>query len=96
MKMLIYITMFLMSGIWFTSCKTSHSIESQKQIDYSGDFLYLRNLIESLQLDVNKQTKVTTDKLSDLKIENKTVYLSLPDSTGKQYYHRFQTGARTE
>ena len=74
-----------MSGIWFTSCKTSHNIESQKQIDYSGDFLYLRILIESLQLDVNKQTKVTTDKLSDLKIENKTVYLSLPDSTGKQY-----------
>ena len=85
MKMLIYITMFMMAGIWFASCKTSHSIESQKQIDYSGDFLYLRNLIESLQLDVNKQTKVTTDKLSDLKIENKTVYLSLPDSTGKQY-----------
>ena len=74
-----------MSGIWFASCKTSHNIEMQKQIDYSGDFLYLRNLIESLQLDVNKQTKVTTDKLSDLKIENKTVYLSLPDSTGKQY-----------
>ena len=85
MKMLIYITMFLMSGIWFTSCKTSHNIESQKQIDYSGDFLYLRNLIESLRLDVNKQTKITTDKLSELKFENKTVYLSLPDSTGKQY-----------
>ncbi|WP_195475201.1 histidine kinase [Bacteroides finegoldii] len=85
MKMLIYITMFLMSGIWFTSCKTSHNIETQKQIDYSGDFLYLRNLIESLRLDVNKQTKVTTDKLSELKIENKTVYLSLPDSAGKQY-----------
>ena len=77
--------MFLMSGIWFTSCKTSHSIESQKQIDYSGDFLYLRNLIESLRLDVNKQTKITTDKLSDLKIEDKTVYLSAPDSSGKQY-----------
>ena len=74
-----------MSGIWFTSCKTSRNIETQKQIDYSGDFLYLQNLIESLRLDVNKQTKITTDKLSDLKIENKTVYLSLPDSTGKQY-----------
>ena len=74
-----------MSGIWFTSCKTSHNIETQKQIDYSGDFLYLRNLIESLRLDVNKQTKVTTDKLSELNIENKTVYLSLPDSAGKQY-----------
>jgi len=60
-------------------------METQKQVDYSGDFLYLRNLIESLRLDVNKQTKVTTDKLSDLKIENKTVYLSAPDSSGKQY-----------
>ena len=74
-----------MSGIWFASCKTSHNIEMQKQIDYSEDFLYLRNSIESLRLDVNKQTKVTTDKLSDLKIENKTVYLSAPDSTGKQH-----------
>lgn len=74
-----------MSGIWFASCKTSRNMETQKQVDYSGDFLYLQNLIESLRLDVNKQTKITTDKLSDLKIENKTVYLSSPDSTGKQY-----------
>ena len=74
-----------MLGIWFTSCKTSRNMETQKQIDYSEDFLYLRNLIESLRLDVNKQTKITTDKLSDLKIENKTVYLSAPDSSGKQY-----------
>ena len=85
MKALIYITIFLMSGIWFTSCKTSRNMETEKQIDYSGDFLYLQNLIESLQLDVNKQTKITTDKFSDLKIENTTVYLSAPDSTGKQY-----------
>lgn len=85
MKVLIYITIFLMSGICFTSCKTSRNMETEKQIDYSGDFLYLQNLIESLRLDVNKQTKITTDKLSDLKIENKTVYLSSPDSTGKQY-----------
>lgn len=68
MKALIYITIFLMSGIWFTSCKTSRNMETEKQIDYSGDFLYLQNLIESLRLDVNKQTKITTDKLSDLKI----------------------------
>lgn len=85
MKALIYITIFLMSGIWLSSCKTSRNIDTLKQIDYSGDFLYLRNLIESLRLDVNKQTKITTDKLSDLKIENTTVYLSAPDSTGKQY-----------
>jgi hypothetical protein len=74
-----------MSGIWLSSCKASRNMETEKQIDYSGDFLYLQNLIESLRLDVNKQTKITTDKLSDLKIENTTVYLSAPDSTGKQY-----------
>ena len=85
MKILIYITIFLMSGIWFTSCKTSRNMETQKQVDYSGELSRIQSIIESLRTDVNKQTKITTDKLSDLKIENKTVYLSLPDSTGKQY-----------
>lgn len=86
MKRLNYAFIILLTlAIWLSSCKTSRNLEMQKQIDYSGDFLYLRNLIESLRLDVNKQTKITTDKLSDLKIENTTVYLSDPDSIGKQY-----------
>ena len=86
MKRLNYAFIILLTlAIWLSSCKTSRNLEMQKQIDYSGDFLYLRNLTESLRLDVNKQTKITTDKLSDLKIENTTVYLSDPDSTGKQY-----------
>lgn len=85
MKALIYITIFLMSGIWFASCKTSRNMETQKQVDYSGELSRIQSIIESLRTDVSKQTKITTDKLSDLKIENKTVYLSLPDSTGKQY-----------
>ena len=85
MKALIYITIFLMLGIWFTSCKTSRNMETQKQVDYSGELSRIQSIIESLRADVSKQTKITTDKLSDLKIENKTVYLSPPDSTGKQY-----------
>ena len=74
-----------MAGIWFASCKTSRNMETQKQIDYSGELSRIQSMIESLRVDVSKQTKVTTDKLSDLKIENKTVYLSAPDSTGKQH-----------
>lgn len=74
-----------MSGIWFTSCKASRNMEAEKQIDYSGEFNHIQSMIEALRADVSKQTKITTDKLSDLKIENKTVYLSTPDSTGKQY-----------
>lgn len=80
-----------MSGVWLSSCKTSRNMETEKQVDYSGDLLYLRNLIKSLRLDVNKQTKITSEKLSDLKIENKTTYLSPPDSTGKQYPIREST-----
>lgn len=85
MKALIYITIFLMSGTWFTSCKASRNMETEKQIDYSGELSRIQSIIESLRADVSKQTKITTDKLSDLKIENKTVYLSPPNSTGKQY-----------
>ena len=74
-----------MSGTWCTSCKASRNMETEKQIDYSGELSRIQSIIESLRADVSKQTKITTDKLSDLKIENKTVYLSPPDSTGKQY-----------
>lgn len=86
MKRLIYIiTFILMSGIWLSSCKTSRNMEIQKQVDYSDDFNRIQSIIESLRVDVNKQMKMTTEKLSDLKIENTTVYLSAPDSTGRQY-----------
>lgn len=85
MKALIYITMFLMSGIWLSSCKTSRNIDTQKLVDYSGEFQYLRKVMEELRLGLNKQTNIVNDRLSDLKIENTTVFLSPPDSTGKQH-----------
>ena len=85
MKRIIYIIILLMSAIWLSSCKASRNMETEKQVDYSGEFQYQRNMIESLKMDVNRQTKITTERLSDLKIENTTVYLSAPDSTGKQY-----------
>nr|DAX83375.1 MAG TPA: hypothetical protein [Caudoviricetes sp.] len=85
MKALIYITMFLMSGIWLSSCKTSRNIDTQKQVDYSGEFQHLRKVMEELRIDLSKQTKIVNDRLSNLKVENTTVFLSPPDSTGKQH-----------
>lgn len=85
MKRLLYLTIFLVLGIWFCSCGSSKSMETQKQTDYSGNFKRVQNMIESLHTDFSKQTKITTDKLSNLKVENKTVILSPPDSTGRQY-----------
>ena len=74
-----------MSGIWLSSCKTSRNIDIQKQVDYSGEFQYLRKVMEELRLGLSKQTKIVNDRLSDLKIENTTVFLLAPDSTGKQH-----------
>ena len=86
MRRLVYFLIILLtSAIWFSSCRSSRNMETEKQIDYSGEFSRIQSMIESLRADVSKQTKITTDKLSDLKIENTTVYLSSPDSTGKQY-----------
>lgn len=86
MKRLIYVfIILLMLAIWFSSCRSSRNMETEKQIDYFGEFSHIQSMLESLRADVSKQTKITTDKLSNLKIENTTVYLSSPDSTGKQY-----------
>lgn len=92
MKRLVYIvTILLMSAIWLSSCGTSRNMDMQKQIDYSNDLLRIQNSIESLHVDFSKQTKITSDKLSNLKFENRTVDLSAPDSTGKQYPVREST-----
>lgn len=90
MRQLIYIIL-LTSAIWFTSCQTSKNLDSQKQVDYSSDFERIRSMMESLRADVSKQTQMTTDRLSSLKLENNTVDLSPPDSTGKQYPTRVST-----
>lgn len=85
MKRLIYIIILLMSALCLFSCKSSRNIETHKQVDYSGDFQYLQKVMEELRIGLNKQTKIVNDRLSDLKIENTTVYLSVPDSAGKQH-----------
>lgn len=85
MKRLIYIIILLASAIWLSSCKSSRNIETHKQVDYSGEFQYLQKVMEELRIGLSKQTKTVNDRLSDLKIENTTVFLSPPDSTGKQH-----------
>ena len=83
-NLIIAIAFIVLLGV-FSSCATSKNTDTQKQVDYSSDLLHIQHSIDSLIFDFSKQTKVTTDKLSNLKLENKTIYLSAPDSTGKQY-----------
>lgn len=79
------LALVVMMVVLLSSCTTPKNVELQKQIDYSDDLLHIQSSIETLQADFSKQVKMTSDKLSHLQLENKTVYLSAPDSTGKQY-----------
>lgn len=67
------------------SCVASRNMETQKRVDYSGDFLKIGNELSSLRADIKKATETTNERLSNLKLEQKIAVYSPPDSTGKQY-----------
>lgn len=66
-------------------CATPKNTDRDTQIDYSGIFQQMQSRMDSLLANMQLVRKETSEKLSNLKVENKTVYLSPPDSTGKQY-----------
>lgn len=67
------------------ACATPRNSDRDTHIDYSDDFSRVQARMDSLMLNMQLVRKETSEKLSNLKIENKTVYLSPPDSVGKQY-----------
>lgn len=77
------IIMFVMVTLF--GCATPKNSESATQIDYSGDLLQMQSRMDSLMLNMRLMSKEISEKVSNLKVENRTVYLSPPDSTGKQY-----------
>lgn len=66
------------------SCK-SQEVVTEKQTDYSSYFEKQEQKTDSLFAELQMQQKKTTERLSNLKVENTTTYYTLPDSTGKQY-----------
>lgn len=66
------------------SCK-SQEVATEKQTDYSSYFDKQEQKTDSLFAQLQMQQQKTTEKLSNLKVENTTTYYTLPDSTGKQY-----------
>lgn len=67
------------------SCATPKNTESDSSADYADLIEWLRSSITGLEKKIDTQSQTTSEKLSNMKIENKTVYLSPPDSTGKQH-----------
>lgn len=66
------------------SCKSQEKV-TEKQTDYSSYFEKQVQKTDSLFAELKLQQQKTTEKLSNLKVENTTTYYTLPDSVGKQY-----------
>lgn len=72
-------------GVILVGCATPKNTDRNTQVDYSNVLQQMQTRMDSLLSNMEAQRKETSEKLSNLKVENKTVYLSPPDSTGKQY-----------
>lgn len=77
---LLVVLLAILSG-----CATHENVDRNVQIDYSNGLHQMQNRMDSLLYNMQLMQKETNEKLSNLKLENKTVYLSVPDSTGRQY-----------
>ena len=66
------------------SCKSQETV-TEKQTDYSSYFEKQGQKTDSLFAELKLQQQKTTEKLSNLKVENTTTYYTIPDSAGKQY-----------
>lgn len=71
--------------IVLSGCAAPKNIDRDTQIDYYDDLQLAQNRMDSLLYNMQLMCRETSERLSNLKIENTTTYLSMPDSTGKQY-----------
>ena len=78
----LYLLLFLLV---LTGCRTSKNVDTDKQVDYAGELTVMQHRLDSLLATMQVERKEITDRLSNLKVEHKTVYYSVPDSSGKQY-----------
>lgn len=67
------------------SCRSSRNLDSQVDASIQEEMQRLIQSVDSLKANVHMFRSESIERLSNLKLENKTIYLSAPDSTGRQY-----------
>ena len=72
------------SLLLLTSCK-SKEVTMSEQKDYTAYFDRQESKTDSLFKKMDAEYKKTSERLSNLKVENTTTYYTLPDSGGRQY-----------
>lgn len=72
-------------SILLSSCAVPKNMEQESHMDYSDVLQKMHIRMDSLLYNMDMVRKETSEKLSNLKVENTTTYLSVPDSAGRQY-----------
>lgn len=73
------------ASLMMLGCAAPKTTTTDTQVDYTSGLEEVQSRMDSLLLNARLMHKETSERLSNLKIENTTTYLSMPDSTGKQY-----------
>ncbi len=71
--------------LFLVGCSTPKNTQKDTNFDYSSEIKGVTDRMDSLMINFSLIRKETTEKLSNIKLENRTTYLSLPDSMGRQY-----------
>lgn len=82
--------MLLSVIVWTTiillcSCSSPKNLQSDTKTNWSNEFGYLSNKMDSLRLNLGLNIDKTNEKLSNIKFNQTVINYSIPDSTGKQY-----------
>lgn len=85
MKIVLNILYLAAALMLSAGCQSSRNMESSLLSDLKQENNRLTKMMEGMSTNVEQTLDETRKTLSNLKVENKTVYYSLPDSTGKQY-----------
>lgn len=75
----------MLCAVLLSSCAAPKNMEKETNADYSGVLQRMQSRMDSLVAGMSLIRNETSDKLSNLKVEQKTFYYYVPDSAGNQY-----------
>lgn len=84
MKASLYILIILLTSA-ICSCRSSRNLDSHVESTIQEEMQRLVKSLDSLMANVYQFRSESNERFSNLKLENKTIYYSVPDSIGKQY-----------
>lgn len=85
MKKVAFIPLITIILVSIFSCRSPKNVESSQRVVNDNKYEELFRRADSSFSALYANQNRMTEKLSNLKIENKTTYYTLPDSTGKQH-----------